>query len=194
MNNSSSSGSVPFFKNITKDQICKALISIFIGLQVVTTIAWLSPESAFRDLIVDNTRLPWEFFALRQRWSLFAPEIRHQNFQPLGYLAFEDGTSTVWEVPYTQFKNQFEKFSKDRFHKWSVDALAQPVYEPYWPDFARYAGKLHYDPQNKPSTFMLMVFSGEIPSPQSGVSRFNMPPLNKCKTVFTYRYRPEDFR
>lgn len=182
-------------RSLRLQQWAKIFISVCIVIQVCTAIAWLSPESAFRNSITEHTKLFWDFFALRQRWELFAPKIRDVNIEPMAILSFEDGSTTVWQLPHSDFNNQLEKFTKDRFHKWSIDALPyQDPYEPYWPDLARYAGRLHYDPANKPTTFMLLVFTGQIPLPSAGISRDHLPPKTDLRIPFVYRFHKEDFR
>jgi hypothetical protein len=179
---------------VTGERALKILISAFIVVLTVTSLAWLSPETEFRNLIVERSSTFWEFFGMRQRWELFAPEIRETNHHSAAFMMFEDGTTTIWDIPHNQYRDQFDKFAKDRYHKWSADVLPWSMYEAFWPDLARYAGRLHYDPQNSPKTFILMTFTGDIPKPKAGISRFNMPPHTSYRTVFTYRYHPEDFR
>lgn len=174
--------------------LLKSLISAFIICYVSVILVFLSPKTALTNAITGSIK-PWWFFAgFQQRWELFSPSIRTLNVHTVAMVTFENGTVTLWELPRLEQMNAFDKFRKDKLRKWAADSVPWEPYKQFWPDLARYVGRIHYDPKNKPVSLTLLRLTADIPPPSVAVRRELFAPHTKLSTCFSYRFSPEDFR
>jgi hypothetical protein len=179
---------------IKRERQLKVIISAYIIVQFVLTIAWLSPEKfALRRAIVDAASGVYKFAGLWQGWELFAPAIRNINSHTVAILRFEDGSATEWPLPRFEQLSGWEKVRKDKFRKWNGDNVQWERYKEFWPAFARYVAKLHYDGTGpKPVSLTLMLFSSTVPDISTNTHRDRLPKHDKAQTTFFYTYKPED--
>lgn len=178
-----------------REGILKALISLFIVVQVSLTIAFLSPKSiAFTHAIADAATFHWKFAGMWQGWELFAPEIRGQNTHSVALITYEDGSTAEWPMPRTDQFDLAQKYRGDKFRKWNGDNAQWSRYQEFWPDLARYVAKLHYNGSGpKPATFMLLNFSAAVAKPEPNHNRLESPLRTHTRAAFFYQYTPEDF-
>lgn len=182
-------------KNQTLERLTgrEIALSSLICLYLFIQIAWLCPDSKPRSAIIEPVKLFWHFWGLDQSWKLFSPEIKNINFHTVAIITFADGMKLNWELPRMKRLNYLERFRDEKYRKWCVDSLPWPDYKEFWPDFARYAGRKFYRPDNKPVSLSLVLFWIEIPSPEGKIVPVaNLPEHTKMNTVFYYRYKPED--
>jgi hypothetical protein len=177
-----------------RERVLKIIISTFIILFVGTTLAWLSPEKiALRKLIVEASTGVFKFAGLWQGWELFAPNIRNVNSHTIALISFDDGSLTAWPLPRFEQMGAMEKFRKDKFRKWNGDNVQWDRYKDFWPAFARYVGRLHYNGSGaKPVSCTLMMFQTTVPGPTSHVSRAALPQHDQPKFSFFYVYKDGD--
>ncbi|MBK7745864.1 MAG: hypothetical protein IPP57_01825 [Candidatus Obscuribacter sp.] len=172
----------------------EALTSLLIALYLSCQIAWLSLDSPLRTRIVEPFTQFWLFWGLDQNWRLFSPEIKNINFHTVAVITFEDGSKLNWELPRMKRLNYWERFRDEKYRKWCVDSLPWPDYKEFWPDFARYAGRKYYQPNNKPVSLSLLLYWIEIPKPEAKIVPVaKLPEHTKVNTVFYYRYKASDF-
>jgi hypothetical protein len=174
-----------------KDMAVSALIIVFLFY----TIAWLSPETNLRKVIIEPVRPFFLFWGLNQNWRLFSPVIRNINYHSEAILTMADGSRLVVEMPRMERLNMLERFRLEKYRKWSSDSLPWPDYKEFWPDFARYIGRRHYNKANKPISLSLNTYWIETPplSADGGVRPLaKLPRHTKMMHVFFYQYRKED--
>jgi len=183
-------------QQVKREKILKGVISAYIILQVSLTFAFLSPDTiALRQAITDAASGVWKFCGLWQGWNLFAPEIRNVNSHSVAVIQFDDGSSTIWPLQRMDQMNPIDKFRRDKFRKWTGDNVQWDRYREYWPAFARYVGRLHYDGTGpKPVSLALIIFKSNIDGPETHVKRADMPPHTEAGCSFFYTYKPEDLR
>jgi hypothetical protein len=100
----------------------------------------------------------------------------------------------IWQLPRMDKLNLIDRFRYEKFRKWDVDSLPWPDYKNFWPDFARYSGRLYYCPENKPVQLTLHIFWNDIPRPSDKLTdRSDLPQHTKLQTQFTYFYTDKDF-
>jgi len=110
-------------------------------------------------------------------------------------VTFEDGTSTQWPMPRFEQMGDFEKFRKDKFRKWASDNAEWHNYKQFWPEFARYIGRLHYSADGpKPMMLMMTRYQSDVPKPETGISRLDIQKRYKYSTLFSYQFKPGDFQ
>jgi hypothetical protein len=179
-----------------KGLVAKIVISIGIIFYYTLAVIHLSPDSPLANKVKEPTRSMCEFMGWLQNWRLFGPEIRNINFHTFALIGYTDGTIGSWEPPRFELMTLTQKFTKDKFHKWDQDCVPWYNYRDFWPGLARYVGRIHYDPNNKPVWFMLLRSEADIPDPRSGktVKANNMPAHSRLLNAFTYHYRTEDFQ
>jgi hypothetical protein len=181
-----------------KGVLVKVTISAFIIFYYTVTFINLSPstEGPLPTKLKEPTRSLCEFMGWIQNWRLFGPQIRNINFHTFALIGYADGTIGSWEPPRFDMLNLNQKYRKDKFHKWDQDCVPWYNYRNFWPGLARYVGRLHYDPNNKPVWFMLLRLEADIPDPRFGkiVYHDRFPPHTRLLNSFLYHYRPEDFQ
>ncbi len=182
-------------RNDIRERLFKIAITVFIIVHVTLTIAWLSPSNTLRDNMTSSVRLVWDLCGFTQKWELFAPAIRTINSHCVVMVTFDDGTATQWPMPRFEHMDYFQKFQKDKFRKWAFDNAEWDTYKEFWPDMARYIGRLHYSGVGpKPILLMMTRYQSDMPKIGSGVNRLDIPKRYQYATAFTYRFKPEDFQ
>jgi hypothetical protein len=178
-----------------KDLLLRCLISAFIIIHFSLTMVWLLPQTPLRRNIIDSCRYTWAFFGFDQRWELFAPNTREVNCHAVMLITYKNGNTTLWPVPRMDLADYVQKFSRDKFRKWGTDNLPWEDHREYWPDFARYTGRIHYEENNPPVTAVFVVYQSKIPNPDTSFTRQDrLPVRNQWRTGFCYRFKPEDYR
>ena len=179
-----------------KSQVAKIVISLGILVYYTLTIIHLWPDRPLSMKLKEPTRTLCEFFGWVQNWHLFGPEVRTNNFEAFVLIGYTDGTIGSWEPPRFDMLNLRQRYSKDKFHKWDQDCLPWDNYQEFWPGFARYVGRLHYDASNPPVWMMLLRFQADIPDPtgEERVDHDRMPAKTTLYNAFLYHFRPEDFK
>lgn len=165
-------------------------------LYIFYAITSLSPDSELKSRIMNPVMGIWNFCGFYQRWSLFSPVIRTINHHTEAIVTFEDGTKMLWQLPRMDRMSLLQRFRLEKIRKWDSDSLPWPDYKQFWPEFARYIGRLYFDPHNKPVQLSLYLFWTKIPTPTKNkiVDRYELPRHTKFTPVFTYFYTPEDFQ
>jgi hypothetical protein len=179
------------YKEITCNDYKEIALSFVVASYLFFTITWLCPDAPLKTRILEPVKQFWLFWGLEQNWKLFSPEIREINFHPEAILTFANGDRMIVEMPRMNRLSYGERFRLEKFRKWSIDSLPWPDYKEFWPDFARYIGRKHYN-QNKPSTLSLNLYWIEIPKPSASSNVAALPEHTKMSTVFFYKYKAED--
>jgi hypothetical protein len=187
-----------FFTGMDKSRITlfkEVALSCLVAFYMCEAIASVSPDSSLKTAITEPVDNYWSFWGFTQSWSLFSPLIRNINFHAASTITFENGQVLLWQLPRMDRLDLYQRWRLEKFRKWDVDALPWPDYKSFWPAFARYAGRLYYSPTNKPKQLSLFYEYIEIPPPGEHLTdRYELPPHSKPVTVFTYFYKPEDFK
>jgi hypothetical protein len=172
------------------------IISIFICLYLFYSVTWVSPDCGLKARILEPVRIFWNFWRLDQNWNLYSPVIRDINFHLSAIITFEDGTKMIWQLPTMGRYSLIDRYRMERFRKWGNDVLPwKDKYKEFWPDFARYVGRLFYRPNNKPTKISLHLFRCELPPPKEPIpDRFELPKHWRFETKFTYLYTAKDFQ
>lgn len=187
--------------------LLKSVTSLFILVFFVCSVAWTVPkQNALCATISSKISVAWIFFGFDSNWSFFAPELRTCNYDMVAVIGFEDGSSTMVPMPRFQLMEQYERYAKDKYSKWSIDWFLNETYREFWPEFARYIGRQEYSATNKPEVITVYLFTTDIEAPWKSKNR-TMPISADVtgrtpkatipvfhKTLFCYRYRPEDFQ
>ena len=170
-------------------------LTILICAYLLQAIASLSPDSELKKRLTAPADLFWNFWGFNQAWNLFSPVIRDLNYHVAATITFDDGTILTWQLPRMDHLNIYQRFRMEKFRKWDADSLPWPDYKAFWPDFARYTGRLYCSPQHKPKQLSLYLFWTTIPAPVDPlVDRYALPDHDKYSCVFTYFYKPEDLQ
>jgi hypothetical protein len=187
-----------FFTRTGKSRITlfkEIALSCVIAFYLYQAIASISPDSSLKEAITDPVKNYWNFVGLTQNWALFSPIIRNINYHAATTITFENGEILLWQLPRMDRLDLYQRFRLEKFRKWDVDSLPWPDYKSFWPDFARCAGRLYYSPTNKPKQCSLFYEYTEIPPASDHLTdRYELPVHNKPVTVFTYFFKPEDFK
>jgi hypothetical protein len=185
----------PTDQGLTRERLSKGVISAFIVLYLVVVIAHLSPKDfALTRVIADQTNFLWKFSGIYQSWTLFSPKIRTMNSHTVAYVWFDNGAMTAFPLPrFEKGTSIYDKFRYDKFRKWHGDSMQWEWYKEFWPQLAKYVGRLHYDGTGpKPVSFALMCYKVEIPKPESNTPRSALPEHDSPYCSFFYRYRDGD--
>jgi hypothetical protein len=176
----------------TAGEVLLSCISVF---YVCYTLIWISPDRELKTRLVAPFRLWWEFWGLNQHWAMFSPTIRDLNVHTSGTLTLQDGTVVIWEPPRMERLNLFDRFRLAKWRKWDDDWLPWPKYKPFYPDVARYVGRLHYLENNKPAFFSLHLHWTKLPRVEEKFfERTRLPEHSKYNTLFTYFFSDKDFK
>lgn len=130
-----------------------------------------------------------------QRWELFAPNTRVVNCHTVVVVTMKNGNSTIWPLPRMDVVDQTQKYVRDKFRKWGTDNLPWEDHREFWPDFARWVGRSHYERDNPPVTAIFVVYEAKIPSVETAFAAQDKQQVyDSWRTAFCYKYKPEDFR
>jgi hypothetical protein len=155
----------------------------------------VSPDSSLKKAITEPVDIYWQFLGFTQSWSLFSPLIRTINYHVAATITFENDAILLWQLPRMDRLDLYQRFRLEKFRKWDVDSLPWPDYKSFWPDFARCAGRLYYSPSNPPKQLSLILQWTAIPPASDHLTdRYELPRHDKTNTVFTYFFKPEDFK
>jgi hypothetical protein len=169
-------------------------LSLCFCTYIFFSVTWLSPDSELKTRLLAPVKLWWNFWGLNQNWALFSPVIRNINYHSIVIMTFSDGTRMIWQLPRMDKFSLVNRFRYEKFRKWDVDCLPWPDYKNFWPDFARYSGRLYYRPGNKPVQLSLHLLWNDIPAPVGVLTdRDSLPPHTRFQTQFTYFYTDKDF-
>lgn len=124
------------------------------------------PKSAFEacsDPAAEFVRPIVSMFGLRQRWNLFAPDIRKMNFYPTALITFDDGSQKLYELPRVNLLPLEQRFLRHRIMRFVSDCWAQPQYRHYFPFGARFLSRAHSYSLNQPSMIEFYFNYCDIP-------------------------------
>jgi hypothetical protein len=116
------------------------------------------------------------------------------NSHAVALITLRDGTVTQWPFPRFEQLDYWQKFRGDKFRKWAGDNAQWVTYKEFWPDMARYIGRLHFTPQNPPVSLMLTMYMSDTPKPEAHRDRMDIPMRTQFHSVYLYRFKPEDFK
>ena len=128
---------------------------------------------------------------LFQNWSMFAPNPQHVNAYVDAEITYEDGRIRVWTFPQMQELGYLERYSKERYRKWSNERLVSSENAALWPDAARYIARLNADALNPPRMVTLIYCSSAISPPAAA----GQPPRSdrwERRAFFVYKVEPGD--
>lgn len=146
----------------------RTLLSAFILFHLVAITLWAIPvDTALTQAFRGAVRPYMLWSGLFQAWDMFAPEPLKVNSYVQAVILFRDGTTRIWAFPRMENLTLVERYSKERYRKFTSDNLPQNKYAPIWPDCARYIARLNYNPANPPVSVGLYRAISEIPPPRA---------------------------
>lgn len=129
-------------------------------------------------------------FGLKQRWNLFAPDIRKMNFYSTALITFEDGSQKLYELPRVNLLPLEERFFRHRIMRFVSDCWAQPQYRHYFPFGARFLSRAHSNNLNHPSMIEFYFNYCDIPPFSKYTTRDNLGKNFRWSAPeFAYRVR-----
>jgi hypothetical protein len=151
-------------------RVGRAIIHLFACFHLVAVASWVltSPTSTAPLNRMVRTRLgPYmEPTALRQQWTMFAPNPLMENVRLEAEVSFRDGASTTWRFPRVDQMGYLERYRAERHRKWASERLAagKPP-APVLDAAARYVARQVERPGNPPRKVELVRYMARIPSP-----------------------------
>lgn len=175
----------------------RILLNAIIIFHLTAIVSWSFPiDSPLRTKIVRRIKPYMLWTGLWQSWDMFAPNPLQINAHLEALVTFRDGTQRVWPFPRMEKLSYLERYTKERYRKWSSDYVRSDAYSSIWADTARYIARNHYNPLNPPSEVTLKRYWMEIPPPapssihQSWSKEYAH---NHSYSFYTYRAREDDF-
>src|SRR5579885_2893261 len=105
-----------------------AFISLMIVAYFIIATAQMVPEGAAYDFAFSEVEPVVLLFGLKQRWNLFAPDIRHMNQYSTCVVTMKDGTDRLYEWPRDRQSNFLEGFSRMRYRHFETNCWEAPKY------------------------------------------------------------------
>ena len=161
----------------------RAIIHLFVCFHVVAVASWAltSPASTAPLNRMIRTRLgPYmEPTALRQQWTMFAPNPLMENVRLEAEVSFGDGATITWRFPRVDEMGWFERYRAERHRKWASERLAagKPP-APVLDAAARYVARQVARSGNPARKVELVRYMARIPSPNRALYKRSDLPLN----------------
>lgn len=167
----------------------RPVIRLFVCFHVVAVASWAltSPTSTAPLGRMVRTRLgPYmEATALRQQWSMFAPNPLMENVRLEAEVSFQDGARTTWRFPRVQEMGYFERYRAERHRKWASERVAAGRPPTIVLDAAaQYVARQVAPPGNPPRKVELVRYLARIPSPNRAFYKRAQLPLDGERQVF----------
>jgi hypothetical protein len=164
-----------------------AVIQVSPGEAVASSALTASP-----DPLVQMTRPLVVLFGLKQRWNLFAPDIRRMNQYSTSIITFEDGSQKLYEWPRINLLPVEQRFFKHRVMRFITEAWAQPQYRNYLPFGAKFLSMANSNSDNPPAMVELYFNYCDIPPFSKYCKRDQLPKNFRWSAPeFAYRVRSE---
>ncbi len=173
----------------------KALISAFVTFQLLIIICRLFPQFEWQHNLYSAAEGYVAFLGFDQDWGVFAPKPIDQNIHLLAVIEHQDGSAELWAYPRMEQLDLLTRMFKERYRKFGHDNVANPRWQAFLPDMARFIARQVNDGQNPPTMVSILKFSSPIPDPPldfKGKLTMKMPPQSNVTTLIDYRVRAED--
>jgi hypothetical protein len=166
-------------------------INTFIIFHLATILCWSMPVNSrlftgARPLIAPY--MVWS--GLAQGWNLFAPNPLAMNLRLEVEVTHQDGQMSVWKFSRPEDVGYIKRYTLERQHKFSLDALQNDKLAYLRPDAARYIARLNNNnPSNPPVSLKFVSYQSKIAPPNSG-----KPEPWVRKDLYTYHVQPGDLK
>jgi|GEM_PF-3067356 len=138
------------------------------------------------------------FVNVEQNWAMFAPDPYANNSFIRAEVRHSDGTTSWTAPPRMAELGRGDRYSLERYRKWSDDYIRTDSYPDYWPPAARYfARKAYTAKRNPPVEVSLWRFWIPIENPlirfEPAGYRVAESKMNRYR-YFSMKITPEDLR
>ncbi len=170
------------------DAFRRGAISVFILFHLVAIACWALPVNFWLTNGVRELVRPYMLWTgLFQSWDTFAPNPPTANGVVRAVVETRDHHMKVWAFPRMEQLGYGERYSKERYRKFS-EVLLQPNNASILPDVARHIARLENDPADPPVKVILVEYVEDIPA--SGAQ----PAPGKTTAFFEQPIEPEDLQ
>jgi hypothetical protein len=161
---------------------------VFILFHLVAIACWALPVNFWLTNGVRELVRPYMLWTgLFQSWDTFAPNPPTANGVVRAVVETRDHHMKVWAFPRMEQLGYGERYSKERYRKFS-EVLLQPNNASILPDVARHIARLENDPADPPVKVILVEYVEDIPA--SGAQ----PAPGKTTAFFEQPIEPEDLQ
>ena len=144
------------------------------------------PEGADRDRLLGVFGGVSSSIGLKQRWNLFAPDIRRMTQYSSALITFADGSVRICEWPRVDRSGPLDRFLYQRLRRFLTECWEIPDYEHFRPYGASYLAESHYEKENPPVRVELIFNGKEIPPMSRYVKQMDFPSSYEPFTTFVY--------
>lgn len=143
-------------------------INLFLVFHLAMILVWSMPLNTGIITDLKPKIAPYMFWSgLAQGWNLFAPNPLSLNTRVEAEISYRDGKTGVWAFPLPQNYGYIKRYTLERQHKFSFDALLNNRFAALRPDAARYIARLNNKDNNPPVSVTLISYRTQIPPPGS---------------------------
>lgn len=166
-------------------------INLFIIFHLAVILLWAMPVNSrlvtgARPLIAPY--MVWS--GLAQGWNLFAPNPLGINLRMDVEITYQDGQKSLWNFARPQDAGYLKRYTLERQHKFSLDALQNDKLAYLRPDVARYIARLNNTkPNDPPAKISFNSYRSIIAPPNS-----KRPEPWTSKVLYTYVVKPGDLK
>jgi hypothetical protein len=179
------------FRITPNDAVKRYAISAFLLLHLLVIGSWALPSQPRLLGVIKNIVAPYAWRSgLFQSWDMFAPNPRRADTYITAEIEYRDGKLRSWIFPQMQDLGYIERYSKERYRKFSNDCLRLDENAMLWPDAARFIARLNADMLSPPQTVRLFRNWSLISLPPPGEAA--QPERWQRYAFLTYTVKPGD--
>lgn len=141
-------------------------ISAFIAFNLFAIVSWSVPLDSPLVVACRNMIRPYMlYFAMFQKWDMFAPDPSKMNNYVDAVVTYRDGQTAPWGFPRMEELGYWDKYVEERYRKYANDNLRLDVNQGIWADAARYIARVNDRPDDPPVKVTLVRHWSIVPAP-----------------------------
>ncbi len=140
----------------------RGILTVFILFHLLAIGLWTIPSQAAPLVAIRQMVRPYMLWTgLFQSWDMFAPNPKPENSYIKAVVITQNRHSHVWIFPRMEQLSLGERYSKERYRKFT-EVLPEQKNQPVWPDVAAHVARMFNSPSDPPDKVLLIQFHTDI--------------------------------